>query len=44
MMHSYGLKRHIEEDFQVAKAILDAFNQHDQEEWGASQRKSENEG
>jgi uncharacterized protein (UPF0335 family) len=39
MMNCYGLKRHDEADFQEAKAILEAFNQADQEDWEASQRK-----
>ncbi|KAG9241042.1 hypothetical protein BJ878DRAFT_522674 [Calycina marina] len=39
MMHSYGLKRHVEADVQEAKAILEAFRQADQEDWEASQRK-----
>jgi hypothetical protein len=39
MMNSYGLKRHNQEDFEEAKAILDAFKQQDQKVWEVSQRK-----
>jgi hypothetical protein len=39
MMNSYGLKRHNEEDFEEARAILEAFKQQDQKGWEASQRK-----
>jgi hypothetical protein len=38
-MNSYGLKRHNQEDFEEAKAILDAFKQQDQKVWEVSQRK-----
>jgi hypothetical protein len=39
MMQSYGLKRHVEEDFEEAKAILDAMNQQEQLAWQDSQTK-----